>query len=423
MFLYHLQNQALIIRLDVSDAKDAFKLFETINNRGLRLSPTDIIKNFLLGNAARFSAEALESARETWTKLIRYLDGTSSDSFFRYFLTARVTRRITAAYVVSTFKDLFMNEVQEAATLPDRHYYVDEDEDDAEDDEYSVASDESVSESARVTYEKVSFKRFLSRLATSARIYGQLVQAKTGDPRIDRHLRNLRMIKATQTFGYLMHLKAGGCSDKNFVSILKLTESFVLRRHVCRERANDTERLFANLCAIDCSEPIGETRAAYRNFCPSDDKFRDEFSTVSFTSNIIDRARYCLESIELSKQGKYPELQVLGTDSVHVEHVIPQKIKTRRAKEEFGDWVTYLGDRSELLHPKYVSRIGNLTIFAGPLNIGASNNPFAKKKSAYRDSSLLLTKELAAMQQFKFKQVEARSNSLAALAVEVWPMP
>jgi uncharacterized protein with ParB-like and HNH nuclease domain len=37
-FLYKLQNQALVIRLDVSDAKDAFKLFETINNRDLNLA-------------------------------------------------------------------------------------------------------------------------------------------------------------------------------------------------------------------------------------------------------------------------------------------------------------------------------------------------------------------------------------------------
>ena len=29
-FLYKLRNHALVIRLDVSDAKDAFKLFETI---------------------------------------------------------------------------------------------------------------------------------------------------------------------------------------------------------------------------------------------------------------------------------------------------------------------------------------------------------------------------------------------------------
>ena len=75
-FVYKLRNQAIVIRLDVSEARDAFKLFETINNRGLRLSPTDIVKNFLLGNAARFGTSALEEARRGWSDLLRYLDET-----------------------------------------------------------------------------------------------------------------------------------------------------------------------------------------------------------------------------------------------------------------------------------------------------------------------------------------------------------
>ncbi len=104
-FLYRLKNQAIVIRLDVSEAKDAFKLFETINNRGLKLSPTDIIKNFLLGNAARFGDEALLAARVSWTSLIRHLDGTSSDAFFRYYLMALLKVRLTAARVVPDFKE------------------------------------------------------------------------------------------------------------------------------------------------------------------------------------------------------------------------------------------------------------------------------------------------------------------------------
>jgi len=55
-FFFTLTNMTVIIRLDVGKAQDAYKLFETINNRGLRLSPTDIIKNFLLGHAAKIGA-------------------------------------------------------------------------------------------------------------------------------------------------------------------------------------------------------------------------------------------------------------------------------------------------------------------------------------------------------------------------------
>ena len=170
-------------------------------------------------------------------------------------------------------------------------------------------------------------------------------------------------------------------------------------------------------------DPVPATRDAYRELYPSDDKFRDEFAATSFTSNVIDRARYCLEQIEMSKHGEHAELQVLGAENVHVEHIIPQKIKTKKAKEEFGDWVEYLGDKAELRHQKYVSRIGNLTIFAGALNIGASNNPFHKKRQAYKESSIKLTQDLLKKSQFKFKEVEQRSKELAEIAIGLWPMP
>jgi hypothetical protein len=214
-----------------------------------------------------------------------------------------------------------------------------------------------------------------------------------------------------------------GCPDKLFREVLKLTENFVLRRHVCRERANETEALFARLSVIEPAAPFDATREACRALCPSDDKLREEFAGTSFPSNLIERARYCLERIEAARHGAHDELQVLGAADVHVEHIIPQKIKTKKAKEEFGDWVRHLGDKAESQHPKYVARIGNLTLFAGALNISASNNPFGMKEQACKDSGILLAKMRASMQHFKFKNVDQRSALLAAKAVELWPIP
>jgi len=426
-FLYRLQNQVFIVRLDVDHAKDAFKLFETINNRGLSLSPTDIIKNFLLGNAARLGEETLMNAREAWTKLTQLLDETNSDAFFRYFLTAHLKRRVTASSVVENFKILFMHVVTEAEGLPERQYYVEDSpgvdgDDNGDDTEGDNVDDEDEDEDAFMnTTGKKSFSDFLGQMTSSARIYGQLVLAKTGKAKIDRHLRQLNMIKAAQTYGYLMHLSVGGCNDKDFINILELTEAFLLRRHICKERANETEQLFAKLCAVDPKSPVAKTQQEYRKATPPDSKFRQEFANAKFTANIIDRARYCLEAIELHLRSKHGELQVLGSDSVHVEHIIPQKIITKKAKDEFGDWVTYLGDAAEELHADYVSRIGNLTLFAGSLNIAASNSPFGKKKKAYKKSAILITQELGAMSNFRFDQVISRSTRFADMALEIWP--
>lgn len=329
--------------------------------------------------------------------------------------------RLTAAGVVPGFKKVFMSQVIEAVALPERHLYADPDE---PDDENADGGEESNEEALVVKItDKISFKDFLTRLVHSAKVYGELALVKSGDPVTNRHLRNLRMIKAVQTYGFLMHLRVGGCSDKHFREVLRLTENFVLRRHVCRERSNETEALFARLCGVSSISPIQATKDAYRELCPPDDKFRDEFATTSFTANVIDRARYCLEQIEMAKHGAHDELQVLGAEDVHVEHIIPQKIKTKKAKDEYGDWISYLGEKSEVQHQKYVSRIGNLTIFSGILNIGASNNPFMKKKQAYKESGIKLTQELLKMSQFKFKNVEQRSKDLADIAVGLWPMP
>lgn len=426
LFWYRLANQAIVIRLDVSDAKDAFKLFETINNRGLRLSHTDIIKNFLLGNAARFGPQHLAMARSSWARLVVNLDGANSDTFFRYYLTALTAKRIIASKVVSQFKLLFHTGVKEAKDLPERRLY-DYREDAVEDDGESVDDNQQLTLKADPEETKgrraTTFKKFVETLISYSKVYGNLVRADTGDVRIDRHLANLKMIKAVQTYGFLMHLRVNGCTDKDMKAVLKLTESFILRRHVCKERSNDTETLFASICSVNPLEPIAKTRASYRELCPSDEKFKEEFATTSFPANLIERARYCLGQIELSRHGNHSELAILGGEDVHVEHIIPQKIKTIAAKDEYGDWVNYLGPSSEVKHQKYISRIGNLTLFAGALNIGASNNPFSRKKDAYRDSGLKLTQALASMPQFKFAQVDKRSLELAEVAVELWPKP
>lgn len=424
VFLYRLTNQAIVIRLGVSQAKDAFKLFETINNRGLRLSHTDIIKNFLLGNAARFDPSHLTLTRICWAKLVVNLDGTNSDTFFRYYLTAVTNKRIIASKVISQFKLLFHTGVKEAEGLPERRLYDDsveitQDEGEMIEETVSPVTELKLEEHAR--RKTVSFKKFVDTLINYSKVYGHLVRADTGDEKIDRHLSNLKMIKAVQTYGFLMHLRVNGCTDQDLRSVLKRTESFILRRHICKERANETEALFASMCAIDPTAPLPATSTYYGGLCPSDEKFKEDFATTSFPANLIDRARYCLEQIELAMHGDHAEFEILGGDDVHVEHIIPQKIKTHLARDQFGDWVEYLGPNAEVRHQRHVSRIGNLTLFAGALNIGASNNPFARKKHAYRQSGLKLTKELCTMSHFKFAQVDKRSEALAEVAVKLWP--
>lgn len=425
-FLYHLKNHCVVIRLDVSDSKDAFKLFETINNRGLKLSSADIIKNFTLGNAARFGNESLQLARSRWAELLKHLDRLDIDSFFRHFLCARLERRVTISYVVGEFKKVFMRDVRESLQLPDRRFLVDDDPsvEDEENGEDLVQQDDQEDTMPNSVESMLSFAEFLDQIVNAARVFRQIVVASTGDPSIDRRLTNLGRIKFAQSYGFLMSLKAGGCSNSDLEKVLKLTEAFLIRRHVCRVRLSENDVLFAQLCGIDKKDPLPAVVEAFRSRSPTDETFRQDFENFEFHSSLIDRARYCLEQFELSSNGEYEEKYLNGPDKVHVEHIIPMKIKTAKAKQDFGDWPKYLGDNWEVLHPEHVSKIGNLTLLAGPLNIEASNNPYDSKKRTYQKSSIELTKGLhSRFPSFRFTEVQRRSSDLADLAVKLWPIP
>src|SRR5690606_22193676 len=155
-------------------------------------------------------------------------------------------RRITVSFVIPNFKTVFMQQVAEAATLPERHWYSSDEPSDDENDDGADTSEDFAAPVA-LSAPKVSFSDFLEALVSSSRIFGQIARAKTGNATIDRHLRNLRMIKAQQTYGFLMVLRVGGCSDSIFIDVLRLTESLLIRRHICRERSNENETAFARL--------------------------------------------------------------------------------------------------------------------------------------------------------------------------------
>jgi hypothetical protein len=120
---------------------------------------------------------------------------------------ALVGSRITAPEVVAKFKNVFMSQVIEAAALPERHLYadpIDADEEDADEKDGVPPPDGSRAATALEQAHQVSFAQILARLVQCAKVYGELVLVKTADARINRHLRNLQMIKAVQTCGFLM---------------------------------------------------------------------------------------------------------------------------------------------------------------------------------------------------------------------------
>src|SRR5690606_1517662 len=204
-FVHKLLNSASIIRLDVGAAKDAYKLFETINNRGLRLKPTDIIKNFLLGHASSLPAGTLDKVKEDWRKLIIALDGLDSDAFFRQWLAGKLHRKVTQTKLVAEFKSYYLRHVKEAERMTEFvSASIKGDEDDEEDAEDVASTGEE--EEAIEASPKVKLTSFAKALRQSAELYARLLWCETPSSKVNRHIANLWRIKAFQAFTWLLDM-------------------------------------------------------------------------------------------------------------------------------------------------------------------------------------------------------------------------
>lgn len=418
---YKLTNIAVIVRLDVGMAQDAYKLFETINNRGLKLTPTDIIKNFLLGHAAKINQDQiLERVKKIWSQIIINLDEIDSDDFLRQFICSTLHRKITKSNLVYVFKEYYLKHVEKGELLGEYEYYQDIDGVE-EDDEYEI---ENVEVEENNTGQKFSIIKFLENLESLSSIYRKISLANHEISKINRSIKNLNSILSKPSYIFLMHfLENENYNIEEKLTVLKYIETLVLRRHICERRTSENDDIFSKCVLFIGESDILEKMKSFvdnEEHMPNDNEFEESLPKHQFKGRLTGRAKYVLETLEYHKRGNTNELLVSSNDEVHLEHIIPQTITTKKSKKEFGDWAAYLGDRSVARHKKYVNYIGNMTLLGEALNIQAYNNPFAKKKNSYKKSSFLITKELAEQSNFKFIHVDKRSQEITKLALEIW---
>jgi hypothetical protein len=77
--------------ITVTDELNAFKVFETLNARGVRLSSTDLLKNYLFSVISRDGAHAneLKALEERWEIIVGLLGSESFPEFLRVFWNSR----------------------------------------------------------------------------------------------------------------------------------------------------------------------------------------------------------------------------------------------------------------------------------------------------------------------------------------------
>lgn len=435
-FYRKLMNQVEIIRLDIGQAKDAYKLFETINNRGLKLSAADIVKNFLLGHASILGSDTLEEVKGNWRQLILNLDElgySDMDKFFRQFLMGRIKLKVPNSRLIEEFKNYYYLNIKESEKLSDysarieligrRKNRLQE----AEGSEgYEDNGDESIAKFSIESYQqkKMGIISFAKELKKCSLIYQSLILGENEDGDISRKLKALKSIESLPAYTFLMYLVNIGVEKDEYLKILDLVECFILRRQVCEYRTGELDDIFSKLCQLSNRGLLNSVEEELFDHFPEDKEFEEKFPLFN-NKGSEERAKHLLWRIECYKY-KRDTKEIDIRKDVQLEHIIPQTIIGKKAREENGgDWVKYLGgDKNKVkeLHKKYLNKIGNLTILGQPLNAKASNNPFYSKCAKYEESNFCLNRDdlVKNYKRFKFPQVDQRGKKLAEMAVKIW---
>ncbi|MFN9879586.1 MAG: DUF262 domain-containing protein, partial [Planctomycetota bacterium] len=77
----------VIVKIEVASHSDAYTLFESLNNRGEKLTGVDLIKNKMLASLEQSDPGRIDHHFDEWNKLLSHLgdDANVQERFFRHF--------------------------------------------------------------------------------------------------------------------------------------------------------------------------------------------------------------------------------------------------------------------------------------------------------------------------------------------------
>ncbi|QDT14609.1 DUF262 domain-containing protein [Alienimonas californiensis] len=399
-FYGYLTNKVKLIRIETEDVAKALKIFETINDRGVGLDSMDLLKNLLFMKSDRDSFEAL---KDRWKRLQDTIHraGEKPLRFLRYFVFSR--------YEVDKLR---------------------------EDQIYGWFS----KNAALCGFDDAPIG-FADELLTAAEAYGRFLEGRNAAGVERPSLESLNTLAGSASRQHMILLLAGReLPEGLFDRLVREVESLIFAYAITREHTRTFERRFAQWTKKLRAVRTGAELDAFLAGTVEPDRqalaarFRDAMGRMTYGSLQKYRLKYLLakltQDVEVRAYGETEGTKWLKKymgKEYEIEHIFPTG--AAEAKEEFGP----------ISDPAVGQRLGNLTLIEKSINASISNKPFSKKRNAYKQSQLLLTRSIAerpnvgvntkidqavadlkAYEEWNEQTIEHRQRVLTRLAQEVW---
>jgi hypothetical protein len=368
-----IETGALAVLLRVPSDANAYKMFETLNDRGLKTSQADLVKNYLFGKADK----RIHEAQQRWAGMKATLEALDDDDVTVTFLRH--------------------------ALIALRGYL-------RESEVYDAVQAQAKGEQAAIT--------FLTNLESLSQNYTAIFNPEhenwngyADSTRRSIEVLNLLDIRPLRPLMLAVATKFPiREADVTFKQIVSWAVRLVLASST---RSGSVEVPFAaaanevmNGQIVSADSLKGRLSAVV----PTDQQFRSavEVATVSSTK----LARYYLRSLEMAAKEE-PEPCFIPNDdrsTINLEHVLPLKPE--------GNWPNFNEDE----HRLFAKRLGNLALLQAKRNSNLRSSDFATKSVVFQETPYTLTRQIASTPVWGPAEIAERQKTLARLALKAWPL-
>jgi hypothetical protein len=368
-----LEKSAVVVLVRVPSGANAYKMFETLNDRGLRTSQADLIKNYLFGR----SGARLPEVQTRWSLMRGNLETLEEDDITVTFLRQ-------ALIMMRGF-------VREANV-------------------YEMVVDTVKSEQGAVT--------FSSALEASANAYIATFNSEhdkwnTYPPSARRAIEVMNLFNIKPMRPLLLSV-ASRMLPKEAAPALEFLVSFTVRVLIAGSTRSGSFEESVAAVAHEIFEGKVETVAALKqrlsSITPTDQLFQIEFEGARISTPKF--ARYYLRSLEMVAKSE-PEPWFIPTDDrtiINLEHILPRKPE--------GNWPQFNADEVFI----YNNRLGNQALLRASDNLGLRSDPFATKKAVFANSPYVLTSQIATFSDWTPDSIVQRQKTMASFAAKAWPL-
>ncbi len=357
--------------ITVTDELNAYKVFETLNARGVRLSATDLLKNYLFSVLDRGGEtdHELRSLEDRWEAIVGRLQSENFPDFLRIHWNSRRSFARQA--------DLFKT-IRAQVRAPEAVF------------------------------------RLLREMEEDLDTYLALSVPEPSDwTREDKNLASaLKSFRVRQPFPLLLAAKRI-FDAPDFTGLLRATVVISMRFNVIGSySAAEQERKYnevAERVARRELTKLGPVLSAMRSIYPDDTTFQAAFAektirTTDARNNRVVRFILCALEKHLSGQD-----YSFTSDAFNVEHVLPQNAP--------DGWGGFSNDDAEAL----VYRLGNMTLLQTGSNRELAAAGYADKRADYRKSGFAITRKLADDNaEWTPERIAAHQNWMARQATAIW---